>query len=228
MRRGLVLGCVAAAVVLTAPPAAQAGSCRPVTAGAFKATGIKASNTSCASARAKLRVWFRRGGLPRDQFGWYCTSTGGSRRLCSGGNGGGAPHFTFRVRRVSASHAIGAALPPVFWTNCSDAEYRPRRITYVCGGASAGGRLRAMRWSSWSSTRARGRGLTKVRVFGIRGCAFFCYRSYRARVFLSEPRYCPSVDRQVFRRFEVRYRDNEAARKFAVRFRCDGRFFGTP
>ena len=66
-------------------------------AGGYKTTHIQAHNMTCASARSKLRRWLRRGSLPENQYGWYCDRKAG---ICSAGNGGGAPHFTFRLRRT--------------------------------------------------------------------------------------------------------------------------------
>jgi hypothetical protein len=128
------------------------------------------------------------------------------------------------VASTNVPYASDAAGEPAFWTKCAEPRVRPFRIYYYCGGASAGGRLRKVRWSTWNSRRARGRGVTKVRVFGVRHCALFCFRSYRARVLLTEPQYCVNIGRWVYRRFSIRYRDNKARRKFVVRFACDGRF----
>lgn len=57
----------------------------------------------CDSVRTKLRRWLRRASLPRNQYAWYCARISDGRRLCSAGNGGGAPHFTFRLTRSQGS-----------------------------------------------------------------------------------------------------------------------------
>lgn len=138
---------------------------------------------------------------------------------------GGTAHVASASAAPSALTQTGERVQ--FWAKCGKPRYRPARIYYYCGGASAGGKLRGIRWSTWSARKARGRGRVTVRVFGVPNCSFFCFRTYRARIYLSEPRYCASADRQIFRRFEVRFRNNEGPSKFAVRFGCDGLFVGT-
>src|SRR5688572_8568722 len=96
MRR--LLPCLLIALVLAALGAAgtaQAASCRDVEG---TATDIRTHNgVSCAEAR---RVISQIGptDVPRNQFGWFCADPRGGRTLCSAGNGGGAPYFTFRLK----------------------------------------------------------------------------------------------------------------------------------
>ena len=82
---------------LLAPPSASAASCRAVSAGGEMATSVRSFNLGCTAVRRNLVRWMRTR-FPKNRFGWYCDLSG-ERKLCSGGNGGGAPYFTFRLRR---------------------------------------------------------------------------------------------------------------------------------
>jgi hypothetical protein len=103
---------VAVGAVGVAAPAADAQAvgkrCRPVKAGAYRATHVFADYMSCRSARTKLRRWLRRGQLPKKFNGWYCYRLGGIVRACTyPGRSGADKGFTFWLRR--ASHARAAA-----------------------------------------------------------------------------------------------------------------------
>jgi hypothetical protein len=76
---------------------ADARSCKTVNAAGKTAYGINAHNVRCKTTRKKLRRWMRTS-FPRNPYGWYCDMRR-RPKLCSGGNGAGAPYFTFRLRR---------------------------------------------------------------------------------------------------------------------------------
>jgi hypothetical protein len=76
---------------------AQAARCRSVHAGGEKAHRIHAHNLGCPSTRHHLRRWMRTH-FPHDPIGWFC-DTHSRPDVCSKGNGGGAPYFTFYLRR---------------------------------------------------------------------------------------------------------------------------------
>lgn len=92
-----LLAVAAAAGALSA--SADAASCRSVhVRGEATATHVRTYNhVTCREARRNLRRWMRTR-FPRNQLGWFC-ETRPRRKLCSRGNGGGAPYFTFRLRR---------------------------------------------------------------------------------------------------------------------------------
>jgi hypothetical protein len=102
MRRALVIFCAASLAALASSASfdadtAAAKSCKRVHAAGKEAYRIAAHNMSCRKTRKKLRRWMRTG-FPQDNYGWYC-DTRGEPKLCSGGNGSGAPYFTFYLRR---------------------------------------------------------------------------------------------------------------------------------
>ena len=74
-----------------------AGACRSVSAGGRRADQIDVTNLTCRTARRKLRKWMRQGSFPQG-YRWWCGRRSGARWICSAGNGGYAPHFTFRLR----------------------------------------------------------------------------------------------------------------------------------
>jgi hypothetical protein len=79
-------------------PSADAANCRPVH-GYSTLRAIHTHNSvSCRTARRLLTRWMKVS-YPDDSHGkWFCQSTPRAHRvdgLCSGGNGGGAPYFTF-------------------------------------------------------------------------------------------------------------------------------------
>jgi hypothetical protein len=94
----LVVGLAFVALVQAGPltERADAAACEQVDVrGEGTATHIRTRNVSCRPARAKLRRWMETR-FPRNQLGWYCAMSR-PRKLCSGGNGMGAPYFTFRL-----------------------------------------------------------------------------------------------------------------------------------
>jgi hypothetical protein len=102
MRRGLVLASAMLIVALGLAvfghvDPAQAARCRSVHAGGEKAHRIHAHNLGCPSTRHHLRRWMRTH-FPHDPIGWFC-DTHSRPDVCSKGNGGGAPYFTFYLRR---------------------------------------------------------------------------------------------------------------------------------
>jgi hypothetical protein len=76
---------------------ADAASCAPVH-GYSTLRAIETHHVSCVTARRLLARWMRIG-YPRNAYGgWFCDWTPRAHRvdgLCSAGNGGGAPYFTF-------------------------------------------------------------------------------------------------------------------------------------
>ena len=95
---------IAALLTLTLIPAAQSPTaaaagptrCAPVDANHRTASRVR-TNVGCTRARRLLRTWLRRGKLPHDQLGWFCSKT--PNVTCGGGNGGNAPYIRFRYRR---------------------------------------------------------------------------------------------------------------------------------
>ena len=117
----LVLVCLTGMAAATSPNALAQVKCQPVRSGGKLANGIQASNMGCDSVRNKLRRWLRRASLPRNPYGWYCDRNGNGRRLCAGGNGGGAPYFTFRLRRAAG----GATAQSAWVRDCHHWAYYP-------------------------------------------------------------------------------------------------------
>jgi hypothetical protein len=94
----LILAVALAALAQAGPltERADAAACAKVhVRGEGTASHIRTHNVSCRNARTKLRRWMKTR-FPRNQFGWYCAMSR-PRKLCSGGNGMGAPYFTFRL-----------------------------------------------------------------------------------------------------------------------------------
>jgi hypothetical protein len=104
-----VLVCLVSVVAATAPDAMAQAKCQSVQSGGKLASAIQASNIRCDDARSKLRRWLGRASLPRNQYGWYCARISNGRRLCAGGNGGGAPYFTFKLRQATGSTTAQSA-----------------------------------------------------------------------------------------------------------------------
>jgi hypothetical protein len=94
--RTILAASVGAALLV--PSGAHAGGtpCGSVTKGDWRASDIRATHLTCASARRKLRRWLPPP-LPRNEFGWYCYRMR-DRRQCVAGNGD-APRFSFRLKR---------------------------------------------------------------------------------------------------------------------------------
>jgi len=89
---------IAMTVSVLLPSSANAATCKPVH-GYSTMRAIHTHNAvSCRTARRLLARWMRVG-YPEDSYGrWYCQWTRRAHRvdgLCSGGNGGDAPYFTF-------------------------------------------------------------------------------------------------------------------------------------
>jgi hypothetical protein len=97
-----------ALAAFAAPGTAQAASCGDVEG---TATDVRTHNTSCAEARRLLSQWDPTA-LPKDQFGWFCADRGDGRTLCSAGNGGGAPYFTFRLEPGPPPGTLEVIDPP--------------------------------------------------------------------------------------------------------------------
>lgn len=94
----LIVALALAALVQAGPLSerADAAACANVhVRGEGTANHIRTHNVSCSNARTKLRRWMKTR-FPRNQLGWYCAMSR-PRKLCSGGNGMGAPYFTFRL-----------------------------------------------------------------------------------------------------------------------------------
>jgi hypothetical protein len=95
---GLIFALALAAFVQAGPltERADAAGCAKVhVRGDGTASHIRTHNVSCRRARTKLRRWLNTR-FPHDQLGWFCAMSR-PRKLCSGGNGVGAPYFTFRL-----------------------------------------------------------------------------------------------------------------------------------
>lgn len=141
------------------------GLCRAVSTGDYRAYEIHATNMGCRSTRNKLIRWLRTG-LPRNSYGWYCGGAGEGKRICSVGNGGSAPHFTFRRRCLSEIRLGGRTY--VFYlqrVGCRQARRAVRRL-YRSGGDE--GRPSGFRCESGSGFRTGGGCFTRgrVRAFG--------------------------------------------------------------
>jgi hypothetical protein len=101
--RGVLVVAGAALVIVLALTAtgrvdsAQAARCTSVHAGGKTAYRIHAHNLGCHSARRHLRRWMRTH-FPHRFTGWFCDLSS-NPKLCSKGNGAGAPYFTFFLRR---------------------------------------------------------------------------------------------------------------------------------
>ena len=93
-----------AIAALGAGPATGAATglpCRSVHAGGYSATHVFVDFMSCRSARTRLASWLRRGQLPRNSSGWYCSRLGGVVRQCSyPGRRNPSRDFTFWLRRT--------------------------------------------------------------------------------------------------------------------------------
>jgi hypothetical protein len=91
------------ALAVPAPADAAGKPCGGLRAGGWKASDIRVTHPSCASASTKLRLWLSRGRLPENPVGWNCFRWRG-RRTCAVGQGD-APRFTFRLHRGATAAA---------------------------------------------------------------------------------------------------------------------------
>jgi SCP1.201-like deaminase len=64
------------------------------------ASSIETFNVTCEQATGMLERWIP-DGFPQNQFDWFCAEQSEKEMLCSGGNGGGAPYFTFELWQES-------------------------------------------------------------------------------------------------------------------------------
>jgi hypothetical protein len=93
--------------------------------------------------------------------------------------------------------------------SCGNARIKPGQIVIACGDGNYG--LQGMRWSRWGGRVATGHGHTYAN-----DCIPFCagghFHSKGARVRLSRPRYCSSVDRWNYTRMTISARGRRRQR----------------
>jgi hypothetical protein len=79
------------------------------------ASDIETFNVGCSEATGLLQRWIP-AGFPEDQLDWFCAEQAEDEWLCSGGNGQGAPYFTFTLEDASEGGG-GPAIDPSEWGN---------------------------------------------------------------------------------------------------------------
>jgi len=94
---------------------------------------------------------------------------------------------------LAGAQATGAATRTRVPRDCVHEAFKPRKIVIACGDGNLF--LSGMRWSSWSSTVARGSGTANANDC-TPNCAAGHFHTYPARVKLSRPGTCPHHGRQ--------------------------------
>lgn len=112
---------------------------------------------------------------------------------------------------VQVSPAI--ARPRTYVTHsCTDVKVRPRRIVFTCADGNL--YMTSLRWRRWNHSRqAVGRG-----VFNFNDCEPSCadgtfHKRKGTRVALSRRRWCPGIDKFVFKRARLRFKRPVNGRK---------------
>jgi hypothetical protein len=106
---------------------------------------------------------------------------------------------------LAAVPAVALAASPKVWlTNCHKVAYKPRSLSLSCGDAN--NTLRQLTWSSWTSTKATGKGINDVNPC-TPNCASSRTKPYPATVTLSHPKLCKNVGLKVFNRITLTYTD---------------------
>jgi hypothetical protein len=96
--------------------------------------------------------------------------------------------------------AIASGSPAkVYVTSCTTASGKPKKIDLTCDGTNT---LTALKWSSWSSSEARGTGTDALNTC-TPDCAHGKRHKRAATVTLSKPMNCPGSKHKVFKRAVV-------------------------
>jgi len=104
---------------------------------------------------------------------------------------------------VAGAQPIAWASPATYVTDdCYHVRVRPDSIMFAC--ADAGYTVTRLDWSTWRARTAVGRG-----VFHLNDCDPDCadgtYHRRRGQITMSGRRWCPDIDKYVFRRARVEY-----------------------
>jgi hypothetical protein len=102
--------------------------------------------------------------------------------------------------------------------NCQGVKTRPRSILFAC--ADGGYYVKRLRWRSWRTWRAVGRG-----AFHFNDCDLTCvdgtFHKRKGRLILRRRLWCPSISKYVFKRAEIRYRRPwQGDRRYSWRLSC--------
>jgi hypothetical protein len=94
----------------------------------------------------------------------------------------------------------------------------PRSILFAC--ADGGYYVKRLRWRSWRTWRAVGRG-----AFHFNDCDLTCvdgtFHKRKGRLILRRRLWCPSISKYVFKRAEIRYRRPwQGDRRYSWRLSC--------
>jgi hypothetical protein len=95
--------------------------------------------------------------------------------------------------------ALAAGSSRVFVTSCTKASAKPSRIDLACDGTNV---LTGLKWSSWSSSKARGAGTDALNTC-TPDCANGKRHKHAATVTLSKPSKCKGTKHKVFKRIVV-------------------------
>jgi hypothetical protein len=86
--------------------------------------------------------------------------------------------------------ALASTSRQVWAPNCNKAQYKPKQLVISCGDAN--NLVKSLTWSSWTSSKATGKGANAVNDC-TPSCVAGHFHSYPAAVTLSKPKSCPKV-----------------------------------
>jgi hypothetical protein len=104
--------------------------------------------------------------------------------------------LTLGAVSASAAGRASGSSSRVYVTSCTKASFEPRRIDLTCDGTNT---LTGLKWSSWSSSKARGGGTDALNTC-TPDCAHGKRHKRAATVTLSKPMNCPGSKHKVFKR----------------------------
>jgi hypothetical protein len=109
--------------------------------------------------------------------------------------------------------ALAAGFPGrVYVPSCTTFAFKPRTIDISCDGTNV---LTGLKWSTWSSSRASGRGTDALNTC-TPDCAHGKRTKHAATVTLSRPSRCKAIKHKVFKRIVV-VANGEKAQTLKVR-----------
>jgi hypothetical protein len=111
---------------------------------------------------------------------------------------------------VLAAHAPAAGSKVYFPSSCTNTKYKPTHVIIACGDAAL--RVNQLTWKHWGAKTATGKGVGATNTCNP-SCAQGKFEHDPAKVRLSRPKLCASVDRTVFTRLELTF---TAGRPFGI------------
>lgn len=99
-----------------------------------------------------------------------------------------------------AATTSGSGKP--FAINCSNEQFKPKKIVIACG--DAGIWLSKLKWSSWSGSSAKGAGSYNANTC-TPDCATGKIKSYPVKVTLSKPKTCSGQTHRAFKQAALTY-----------------------